>query len=727
MEDKNTTEDQKKDYDKIMMMLVRIGDEKVELLDSHIQKLTAYLCSKIEVHGSAIAYHLLTCISNIPQKAFIYAYILKNMAVEENEHTVNIVNQVFTMLNEKISLNEDVSLIIKFFGALADTGYLSVLAMDKLLKQMLEFSAKSAEQSQSNDYFLNLALIGYMFSVRVFRENAGAGNTPEIESLLETHVQKRKADLEQAGQTDKSDTMIELYWKAIKLSLDSNQVAQSLEENIYSVYLRPSPEFCQELDTKEISAIDSLSDLTIEGELPQLKLQGYFGLFSQRFINQVDIVFYAVARDLVKSVLIAFADNSYFACQRLIELKTIPLLSYLICDCIMEEILRVPEPIKRVIVFSSICVTMSKEFTVEGGSFNFGPAIGETIQLIFGAQSPEEGENIENLKKITDMNLELVDRVLEWLSFFLFQQEFNWDWNSWVFVCEQDDQNIQKVFVRNLLAKCLNLTQPQALYDSLPEGLKGLIDLDKSGTFTHINENKDNYDAQRILEDMSTRERTFDKTSFEVEVSGNDLIDIFTECFLYKTQKSLRHNKKLADKFTLFIKAEFTEESAQVVALQAIFRVWQKDEYKTVNIVNEFVNLDILKSQTVIKFCFEKIRTNPYTNNMYWKEWAILQKILKKQLAKYDCLAQKSQNKEENKQEQLEDDQKEQIKTDTKELLQCLFNSIEICVKEIQEVSTEDADETVNVPLPLETRVAILNNRKECFESIFSRYIKELS
>lgn len=43
----------------------------------------------------------------------------------------------------------------------------------------------------------------------------------------------------------------------------------------------------------------------------------------------------------------------------------------------------------------------------------------------------------------------------------------------------------------------------------------------------------------------------------------------------------------------------------------------------------------------LFRFCFEKIRTNPFTNNMYWKEWALLQKILKKQLAKYDSLAKK--------------------------------------------------------------------------------------
>jgi len=105
------------------------------------------------------------------------------------------------------------------------------------------------------------------------------------------------------------------------------------------------------------------------------------------------------------------------------------------------------------------------------------------------------------------MSLEIVDRVLEWLSFFLYQQDFNWDWDSWAFVSDQPDYSIQKVFVRNLLAKCCNLTEPKALYSSLPEKIQGLVNLDKTGIFNHINENKDDYNAQKILEDMSTRER----------------------------------------------------------------------------------------------------------------------------------------------------------------------------------------------------------------------------
>ena len=104
------------------------------------------------------------------------------------------------------------------------------------------------------------------------------------------------------------------------------------------------------------------------------------------------------------------------------------------------------------------------------------------------------------------MSLEIIDRVLEWLSFFLYQQDFNWAWDSWSFVGEQPDDSIQKVFVRILLTKCYNLTDPKALYDNLPEALQNLVNLNKSPVFAFVTESKDNYDAQEILEEMNTRE-----------------------------------------------------------------------------------------------------------------------------------------------------------------------------------------------------------------------------
>lgn len=199
------------------------------------------------------------------------------------------------------------------------------------------------------------------------------------------------------------------------------------------------------------------------------------------------------------------------------------------------------------------------------------------------------------------MDLELTDRLLDWLAFFLSQQDFGWDWDSWSFVADLPDYSTQKVFVRNLLTKCANMTDIKAFVEQLPEALKSLVTNNRQGVFKYITESKDNYDAQIVLDAMSSGENEFTKGSFEVESSGDEFIEIFTECFLYKTQKSLRHVKKLADKFMVFLKDKLSEESAQVKFLEVATRVWQNDELKGVNILDELLNLDLISPITMIK------------------------------------------------------------------------------------------------------------------------------
>lgn len=104
------------------------------------------------------------------------------------------------------------------------------------------------------------------------------------------------------------------------------------------------------------------------------------------------------------------------------------------------------------------------------------------------------------------MDLELVDRLIDWLAFFLSQQDFCWDWDSWTFVAALPDFSMQKVFVKNLLSKCSNMTDPKAFYSTLPEELQSLISDNSDGVFKYITESKDNFDAQRILDAMGSRD-----------------------------------------------------------------------------------------------------------------------------------------------------------------------------------------------------------------------------
>lgn len=70
----------------------------------------------------------------------------------------------------------------------------------------------------------------------------------------------------------------------------------------------------------------------------------------------------------------------------------------------------------------------------------------------------------------------------------------------------------------------------------------------------------------------------------------------------------------------------------------------------------------------------------------------------------------------------------QEVVNNTKEMLKCLFNSFDVCIENIQgedQTSQSNQDEEIH-PLPLDKRVAILTNRKECFKSLFSKYLSEL-
>jgi len=375
---------------KIMMMLVRIGDENTEKIDSHIQKLCSHLCTQIEVLGKYISDTLLNCVSNIPNKPFVYAFALYTMAEEEHENVSEIVKEAFSLLCDKINEGSDATLLMKFFGALADSGYLTATAFEQLLKNLLEFHSKAVEQNKENDYFLNLALAGYYFGRRSVRDNVEQGKRPEIETILETHINNRPTRTNEYNvfKSVEFESGISQMWSAILLSYKDNIL---FESKLYDLYLRPSRDYIKELEEKNISKIESLPEFKISGNIPFYKSPGCFELFGDRCTeaSNCDKATYAISRDLLRSTLLAFQGNPFFTCQKLCGVKNVPMLANLIFDVIFDELLRLPISSKKSIYYASICVTMVKEFTRED-AFEFGPVVGEALQLIFGS-----GDHVE--------------------------------------------------------------------------------------------------------------------------------------------------------------------------------------------------------------------------------------------------------------------------------------------------------------------------------------------
>ena len=71
------------------LMIIRIGDEKRQLIDDHIKKLKDLIVQEDiqKFHKAYAVDTFVTCIVNLPHKALIYAALLALIATENESFT----------------------------------------------------------------------------------------------------------------------------------------------------------------------------------------------------------------------------------------------------------------------------------------------------------------------------------------------------------------------------------------------------------------------------------------------------------------------------------------------------------------------------------------------------------------------------------------------------------------------------------------------------------------
>ena len=89
--------------DKLKLMIIRIGDEKRENVDEHLQKLKAQLVSpfvlKERGHKATVTDTLISCVQVMPHKVNLYSTLVALVAIEDFEFATEIVTAIVESLN----------------------------------------------------------------------------------------------------------------------------------------------------------------------------------------------------------------------------------------------------------------------------------------------------------------------------------------------------------------------------------------------------------------------------------------------------------------------------------------------------------------------------------------------------------------------------------------------------------------------------------------------------
>ena len=151
-------------------MVIRIGDERREMLDEHLQKLKAQMNSayvlKDKHNREVLIEALLTCLKHMPHKVGVYSYLLGATAVDNFEFAQEITCKAVELLNQTLIQDGDCFQSKNIMRLLANLVAYSLISVEAfcqflltLVEDYLKLGATQADGAQSHSADLILETV----------------------------------------------------------------------------------------------------------------------------------------------------------------------------------------------------------------------------------------------------------------------------------------------------------------------------------------------------------------------------------------------------------------------------------------------------------------------------------------------------------------------------------------------------------------------------------------
>ena len=143
--------------DKLKLMIIRIGDEKRECRDEHLQKLKTQFAGafvlKERAHRQTLTDTLINCIQVMPHKIMIYTALLSNLAVDEFDFAAEIVSRTVESLQHTLVMHGNIyrsKNIMRLLGNLVQIGLVNSKAFCNFLREfIMEYEKMPGAQEPS--------------------------------------------------------------------------------------------------------------------------------------------------------------------------------------------------------------------------------------------------------------------------------------------------------------------------------------------------------------------------------------------------------------------------------------------------------------------------------------------------------------------------------------------------------------------------------------------------
>jgi len=411
-------------------------------------------------HRPYIVEVLFNCVKALPMKHNVYATVAGLISLQDPAFGFEVVRKLHEELLRAWSYHaaHDIRMLLRFAGALVNANLIIPINYLDLLTQYFGLIEQERLGRIHADFIVHTVLTAlpwvglelssgphaYAFNSLIDRIGHYMANRPPE---LPTASLCRPFALAADGSVHEVQDLLVSAWNAVRLLQNEGWKTD--------VIYRPHLHFHQRL-ARNMPHRLGFSAIPPQGTAPAplFRLRPDLVVFPlpegmsafdrfqlTEFISDTMISFAALVRESVKHLLGMPVPLDY---------------THLVIETIFSHMLMLPTPPLPLVFYGTLIVELFK-----AQPRKLPPFLGATVGYLFD--------------RLEGMDLELRDRLAEWMSFHLSNFGFQWPWKSWLGVLELPERSNRRTFVREVLTRNVRLAYWDKIRGSLPDELAPLM------------------------------------------------------------------------------------------------------------------------------------------------------------------------------------------------------------------------------------------------------------